>query len=1108
MPVTVSLAAEAIIFAINSAIKLSNNIRRAYALSIRGKDLVLPLPDFDKTLNITKVIPFIQEHLDSLGEEEQKRSIRLVELQEKVNGIHPLAPDEKEEYLGYYFFLKEVKEGKGGGLEMDTAELSALFTIRQWERGGAPGSVLQLVAGSLVEIGIDYFKQVPGALNPKSVQGRLMQSFLGAFDDIKLADNPHIKKDFSTKLVPRLFAAAAESLASLSPEMANDEKVQAIIQATAKGIAEDLFKRVDGLDSDEAVHWGQLILRSTINHAGHFVLQSPKSVFGTNDGVSKIIESSGLVLLEAILGDDPNKVDFKNALNPDSLDRLVSATLGVIAEHPDMISGNRGVREIIAGVAMAVKDQSVLEKGYLPELVRIVLEQSAGRLDLLWKETPDGNGAEHVLVLAISQALRALSEKPAAGDWKPVLTNNQLLGILEELLEDVAQNPAWIIGAVGEHSAMAEVLEATFKALRAVPKDERLNAAMIRRIIRLNLELTLINPKVLDKINWGTDAEETAIMTKALDLIFACVFNKEVPLIGRMQLLTDLLEYASRVILRQHPGKKGLVLLDVVLFKSGMDYSRGFDTQLTDQLIDAALSALASHPELVAKPELLQRILSGVAEALDHAKIKQPGLAMRLVQLILYHTGQNAHLLVDADQDQPKHLLLTALKLLLDGLSATDGSGNWKPGISATQAENLLETLLEEVVQYPFWITKKVGQNALLSEVLNAVFQALETIPKQERLSPKTLEFVFQLSLRVAASSPQALQKIRFADDDQEKEVLLRALELVFDYCFSKKDDNAYRTLLLQDLIEFVMEVLISKYPDKRGLILVDLILFEHNGIDYSHGFQPELAQQLANSALAVLSQHPELIVNDQILRQILANVAAALHSSGLNQPDILPELIQLTLECTAEHIDMLLIETGPVNTRHVFVMATMQVLNAVAQPTEDGKWKPRLSDIQIVEIIGLIYETILKNPQWALQDTVLFKVMEAVFRALQRVPEPYTVPYALILNIIEEAIQAVGQQWELLAEIQGTDDAPQLRLQVSLEKLVITLYQENGDAKTAWYLSQGHIVKLLTNYYLTRLAKTPVNTKDIDAAQDSIRKAIAKWKKDFNQNLSDILEN
>jgi hypothetical protein len=1106
MPVTVSLAAEAIIFSINSAIKLSNNIRRAYALSIRGKELVLPLPDFDRTLNLTQVIPFIEAHLSSLSPEEKNRAERLVALQAKATGPHSLEPEEREEYLGYYFFLKELKDGKGGGLEMDTSELSALFTIRQWERGKAPGSVLQLVAGSLVEIGIDYFKQVPGALNPESVQGRLIQSFLSAFDGIKLADNPHIKKDFSTKLVPRLFASAAESLSTLSTEVANDEKVQALIQATAKGIAEDLFKRAEGLDPDEAVHWGQLILRSTINHAGHFVLKSPQSVFGTNDGVSKIIESSGLVLLDAILGDDPDKIDFKNALNPASLDRLVGATLGVIADHPDMINGNRGVREIITGVAKAMQDQSILEKGYLPELARIVLEQSAGKLDLLWRELPDGHGAEHVLVLAISQTLRALSEKQDGDVWRPTITNNQLLGILEELLDDVAQNPAWVIGAVGEHSDLAKVLEATFSAFRTVSKDERLNPAMVRRIIRMNIELTLLSPKVLDKIQWGTDAEESAILTKALDLVFACAFDKEVPPIRRMQLLTDLLEYTASVVLRQHPGKNGLVLLDIVLFKSGIDYSQGFDQHLTDQLIDAALKAIASQPELVAKPELLQHVLSGVAAALDHAKLKQPGLATRLVQLVLYHTGQNAHLLLDADQDQPKHLLVTALKLILEGLSATDGSGDWKPQFGAAQVENLIETMLDEVVQHPFWINKMADQDTLLGEVMHAVILALETIPKQERLLQKNLELLFRLSLRVAASSPHVLQKIQFADDAQEKEILLRALELVFAYCFPEEGDKANRKRLLQELIEFIMEELISKYPDKRSLILIDLVLFEHNGIDYSLGFQPELARQLVNAALEVLSQQPELIIKDQTLRQIIANVAATVHASGLNQPGLLPELIQLALKSTAEHIDLLLSTTGPVNTRHLFVMAAMQVLNAIAQPTEDGKWKPQLSDDQIIEIISLIYETIQKNPQWALQDMPLFKVMEAVFLALQRVPEPYTIPYSLILIMIEEAILAVGKQWEFLVKIQSPGAGSQLRLQVSLDQLVIALYQENGDARTAWYLSQGHIVKLLIHYYLMQLAQTSVNEQDIKAVQDQLRNAIEAWKGDFNQDLSEIL--
>ncbi len=1098
-----TLAADSIIFAINAAVRLGDNIRKAYVHSIRAKALVLPLPDFDPDIKLLPIIGFFNKHPEFVAQ-----SGRLKELHHKITVELDLPAGEAEEYRQFFYAFETAESENGAKLELSAMEVLALTRIRQWEKGKAPASVLQLVAGTIVEIGIDYFAQAPGALNPESVHGRLMQRFLGAFDGISLADNPQIKQDLSRRLVPRLFSAAAESLADLSTNIAADEKVQTFIQATAKGIADDIYRRAETLGAEgreEAVQWGQLVLRSMIRNAGHYALSAPQSFFGTNQPVSRIIESSGLVLLDAILGDETEKVAFKNALSPETLDRLAQATLSVIAEHPNVISGERGIKEILSAVATVAKDRKISEGGYLPELARIVLEQSAGRLELFWRDTPQG--AEHLLVTAVGQVLSAISEQKDGDTWKPALSKTQVLNIVEELVDDVVQNPAWILDEVHDRSALSEVLDSVFGAMHKLPKGERLSADALRTVLRAGMQTALVNRRVLDKVRWGSDEEESTILSKALDLAFAGAFppNSKADL-GRLQLLSDLLDYVSTVLLRRHPDEKGLVLLDLILFRSGIDYSRGFDPQLADQLTDAALHAMATQPELAAKPEALRNILAGVASALHGAGLKQPNLLPTLVQLLLRHTGLNAHLLIDADPQHPRHLILTAMQQILATLSASDGSGKWNPGITGPQAVGIIEHLLDEIVRHPFWLSEKVEQDSLLAEVLDIVFKTLEMAPAGTRLQPEHLQNLLQQSLRAVAASPRVLEKVRFAGDEQEKEVLQRALELVFAYTFTPGKETTSRALLLPDLIQYVLDVLLSRYPDKRSLILIDLILFEYNGIDYSQGFRPELVEQLADAALAVLAQHPELVTNDQVLHHVVANIAGAFHASGLNQPDLLPELIRLTLQSTAEHIDLLL-DTGRDNTRHLFILAAWQVLSALAQPSETDEWKPRLSNAQVLEIIDLVYDTILQNPQWVLQDAYVLKLLEAVFLALRDMPAGFTVPYALIRDLVHKAIGAAGQQRELLATFQTAEGVEKLRLQSALEGFVDVLYRENEKEDAAWYLSQGHIIRMLADYYLSLVTNTRVRPEDIEAAKAQIRKVMAAWKADLSQSLASILD-
>jgi hypothetical protein len=1101
-----TLTADLIIFSINSAIKLSNNLRRAYALSVRSKTLVLPLPDFDKELQTGTIINYFDSHPEYLSRLEY-----LAELHQKASNYN-LTKEEEAEYTRYYLHLFE---GESGLLDKKSSELSetdllALFQIRQWEKGKAPGTALQMVAGTLVEIGIDYFAHAPGALNPQSTQGRVLGAFLNAFDDIPLADNPHIQRDFSNILIPRLFAAAAESVADLSPKFADDEKVQSFIRAAAKGIAGDIYARagqLNALQKEEAVQWGQLVLRSLINHAGQQVLASPKTFFGTNDATSQVIQSSGLVLLDAILGDDPDKLDFRKALSPDSLDRLVGATLGVLAEHPDLLSGDQNIKAILSGVFGAIKEQSILDKGYLPELARMILEQSAGRLNQLSRESPNGQGKEHLLIVAAGFVLGALSEKPDSGAWKPVLSQRQVVDITENLLFEVAQNPAWVLDMVEGHPLIARVLDAAFGALRTLPPDERLSADTLRNILRLCLDTALISPQVLDKLKWGSEVEETVVLKKALDLAFACVFRPEVPAVSRLQLLADLLNYTTGVVLRQYPDKKGLVLLDLVLFNGGVDYSRGFDAQLTDQVFHAALEAMSKRPELLAKPEALQHILAGIAGALKDKNVHQPGLATTLVRLVLHHTGQNAQLIIGAGENEPKHLLVTALKQLLTALTATDRGGGWKPGVSPAQAEHLLESLLDALVRHPFWLTEKVQADSLLTNVLQTVFQALEKIPESERLSEATIQILLERVLRLVAASPQVLGKVQFADDAQEKEIFQRALELIFAYIFDNSINQAKKVSMLKQLTEFIFDAILSKYPDKRGLILIDLILFDNNGLNISWGFPEAQALQFADAALKALEQHPELITNDQILRYTITNVAGALAASNMGRQDLLPKLVQSALENTAEQIGPLL-DTGPRNSRHLFSMVAMQLLNALAQPAEEGKWKPQLSDGQIIELLDLIYESSLKNPQWTLQGSYLFDVLHAIFLSLQQTGEPYTISFPLIKQLTTKVIESVNLQWELLTEIPIPSGEKILRIKLALDALIATLYGEHTDEKMAWYLSQEHIANLLIDYYLLQIAHTTASTEDINAVRNRLRNALETWKQNFSRDLPEILQN
>jgi len=1097
------LAADAIVFSIHSAVKLGENLRKAYVQSLRAKALTLPLPTINIRPNQDTIRIFFNNNPKYIDGVEELNALH------KKAKISDLSADELKQYESFYNHCFNVEEGNAALPTLSADALISLFKIRQWEKGEAPTTALQLVAGTLVEIGIDYFNSVPGALNPDSPKGRLIRQFLTAFDGIKLADNPDLNKTLNQELLPKLFTTAAESIAELSNEITGDKKVQALIQATAQGIAQDIFEKSKDFDEDqqqEAIHWGQMLLGSMIRNAGSYVLSSPASILDTNEGVSDIIRSSGLVLLDAIINKDTGQLVIKNAITPQTLDQITKATLAVIAEHPEVISGERGIKEIIQSVALAAQENNVADRGYFPELARMVLEKSIGHLESMWLEKTDGQ-PEHLLVVAAAEVMKTLTKAPADAErWSPKLSKTQLLGIAEELLDTVAHNPSWILDQIQDKTALSVVLEATLGALQQLPKGERLAPETFRQILQLGLQTVLINRKVLDKVKWGTDTEETTILNKALELVLSRVFPKNAPAeVNRITLLSDLLQYTTQVILRQHPDENGLILLNLVLFESGIDYSRGFDSRFADQVLEAALSALATRPELVAKPEMLRQLLAGVAAALNAAQLRQSALLPKMIQIILHQTALHAHLWVKTKEEKVDHLLLIALKHILPALAATDASGAWKPSLNENLVETLIEDLLDEVVQNPSWVIEKIGTKSLIAEVLGIVFDELEDIPKDERLSPEILRHLLKLCLSVAAASPKVLQKVKFAEDNEEKEVLRRALALVFAYLFRSEKDQTQRKLLQKELISYVLELVMSRAPDAKGLIILDLLLSDDNGIDFSLGLQTKPLERLLEVTLSMLERYPELVTHDRELSQIITSMATVLKDSKLDQPGLLAELIRFTLAHLGKHVELLMNGERAYG-RHVLFFAAGQVFTALAKAPESGHWKPKLSNAQVMEILSIVYQKVSENRQWMQKDPIIYKLINEVFKALDKIPDYLSIPFTFIRRLIDQAMSAVNQQRKLLADIETTPGQAQSCLLLAMGGFFQKLFQENADEESTWYLTQMDTLNALLDTFLALLAKTSASLDEVENILKLLEKAIATWKTDFTRSLPDIL--
>lgn len=1071
-----AMTAEAIIFAINSAIRLGRNAQRAYAKSLTSQKIVLPLPKSDGEPNGFAAQSFFDNTDERTGGAQYlARMERLADVHERFKSVDPAVkpPSNKEvdRYVAAYLQLSALLEAENNagfqdGLDdrrINADELVTLLSIRQYTHDDAKHTnPLQMVAGTIVEIGIDYFNRIPGALNEQSATGRALKHFLKAFDQLEFSDNSALRQQ-SRKIVPQLFIAAAETLSDLGQKATNDPKIQAFVQAAGKGIAEDLFARLSDIaDSDnqeEAVNWGRFLLRSTVANAGSYVFASPRTFFDTNSGASALIQSTSTVLLDAIL-QDPDKLDIKGGLNADTLDRLLQTSFQVIAEHPQLIHNKNGFQEIVVGVSSALKDYDFRRPDLFPELVRLVLEQTGQNLLLFRQQSGDtGPGSQDgkdLLLTALRLILEELSQPVPDGKWKPRLSKSQLLLITEQLLDQVVANPAWIEREVEGRPLLASVIRTTIDGLALIPADERLNADTFEWLLQLNLRTVAANELVLQKIKWSEDGEEEAVLQQALSLIFAFVFDKNTTTPGdRYELLAELIDYILDVIVSRHPDKKGILLVDFVLSaNNGIDYSGGLNRDVANALLDVALDTLAAHPELIGRKEALGEIVAGVAGALNVSSFKEADILVELVRLSLENTALNAGLIVNAESDEPGYLLVIFIRELLLALSHKDNAEDqWQPQLTPTEALVIVDRLVEELIAHPEWLVKGPDGQLVFHDVMVAVRSAFRNIPAGTPLTPDLIEHLMALAIHATVTSQAVLDKISWGTDAEERSILERALALVSTFVFTElRVSGTERMERLAEMIEYILEVILIYHPNRKGLILVEMILFGEDDIDYSLGFDDALLTDLIESGLRVIEQHPDLVSNETAVQAIISDLAGSLDAGDFRQKGVLPDLVRLALETTALNAN-LVVKAEAGEPRFLVVIALQELLTRLAQTDAEGRWHPQLNGDDLFLLAEALLDEVVENPHWIIstnqaQPTVWQQVVQAVLDALALLPDGTRLSPSTLENLIVLSLQTAATSPQILAKVKwGSGDVEKAILEQMLGLVISYVYPPDSEA-------------------------------------------------------------
>jgi hypothetical protein len=528
MPVT----ADVVFWGIRSGIKLAQQGRQAYIEATINRELTLPLPNYNPEVSVGTA----EGYFSGAGKSRLKENARIKELYEiSMDVDRQLTKKEKKEFIELYLDFKreeDIKSGAitGGELGLSKDALLSLVTVRQWAAKMTPfPSVYQRVIGSLIDIGIDYFANTPGVIEDKSSSGRVIKGFLQSIDELNFA------QENVNQLAKSLFVATLETMEENPNLLGGDEKTEQLVEAVARGLLKDARRLTaelahqDLAKEEEINAWASLVFRSLLSNVGYTVLANPKTYLAVDDTATEtLIASVGTSVLDTIITED--SVDLSEVLSREGLDSVLSAALFALAENPSLMGvDHKGLRKLLSQIAKDLAQSSLLlNPDIIPEVMRLVLERTAAHADVLW---PDAfqQPEKHLLVTASRELLSQLAKPPTSGDrWTPKLTKSQILGVVETILDEVVQNPEWLMKeAERERVVLAEVVESIMTTLRKVPGN-RLSADTGMEVLKSAIKAVALRKNFVDKITVD-GAQKQAIAATLETLIDACLADEVEP---------------------------------------------------------------------------------------------------------------------------------------------------------------------------------------------------------------------------------------------------------------------------------------------------------------------------------------------------------------------------------------------------------------------------------------------------------------------------------------------------------------------------------------------------------------------------------------------------
>lgn len=533
------MSAEIVFFAIKAGMRLGMEVRQAYIDTTLKRGIMLPRPDLerDEDIDVYKAHEFFLE--------EGKDHVigRLKELERIYTGPtgeegRDLTDEEEKEYLEFYKSAKALVDAKNKNkgivklkddinAGVDIGSYHDLYKFKNWEQEhrDSPRPFAR-IAGTVVEIAVDYFVSVPGAIKRDSKEGKALYSFLEGLEKVEFAGLDVSEEAFGV-IGQTFFMAVMETVAEQPELITSDDKYQRLITEATTSLSRDVAEKLDTIE--DTTHrgfirsWGDLVFRSLLSSAGKIIVSEPEKYLGIKSaGESALVNNVGLAMIDVAVSNQT--LNLTDVFGRTGFETALKAALKTVGDHPELLidDDDKGIKGLVTDIAKTVsEEENVLNTEFAPELLRIVLEKTGDNLHLFWPDV-DKKPEKHLLLVGAKELIEILAADPGEANWELRFTKDNLLIVLESVMDDLSSNPEWLLAEI-ENNYLNTAIRATLDVIRE-RGDERLSLSLACKIFKVASgavasDITFLNEYASDK----------PYVAAVIDVVLAKIFSEEDP---------------------------------------------------------------------------------------------------------------------------------------------------------------------------------------------------------------------------------------------------------------------------------------------------------------------------------------------------------------------------------------------------------------------------------------------------------------------------------------------------------------------------------------------------------------------------------------------------